>query len=69
MAQAYQVVDVQNPHRVVYQSNSSVDAYRYADRRDSEYGAVRYRVERDYDVMSEEEAERFMARVRSEKAQ
>ncbi len=67
MASAYEVVDVQS-QRVVYESNSSADAYREADRRDAAYGAVRYQVLRDYDVMSSDEFEVFMARVRAEKA-
>lgn len=66
MTQAYEVRDVQTD-QVVYRTNSSVDATREADRRDEAYGAVRYQVVRDYDVMSDEEYEAMMVRVRAEK--
>lgn len=66
VASAYEVVDSQTS-RVVEEFDSSEAAYRYADRRDEAYGAVRYTVRRNYEVMSAEEYAAFMARVRAEK--
>lgn len=60
MAQAYEVVDTRTD-RVVFVTNSSVAAYEAADRRDASFGAVRFAVRRDYDVMSDEEFVSFMA--------
>jgi hypothetical protein len=68
VAQAYEVVDVQN-QRAVFECDNAAAAYREADRRDAEYGAVRYQVRRDYEVMSADEFEQFMSRVRSERVQ
>jgi hypothetical protein len=51
---AYKVVDTCT-QRVAAQTNISVEAYAAADRMDARYGAVCTRVERDYDVMSDEE--------------
>lgn len=66
MAQAYEVVDAQTA-KVVAAYDDMDAAYADADRRDNRYGAVRYRVTRNYDVMSTSEFETFMARVRAEK--
>jgi hypothetical protein len=41
MADRYEVVDVQN-QQVVANYRNRDQAYRYADRRDAAYGAVRY---------------------------
>lgn len=60
MAQAYEVVDTRTD-RVVFATNSSVAAYDAADRHDVSFGAVRFAVRRDYDVMSDEEFASFMA--------
>lgn len=60
--QAYQVVDSRTD-KVVATASSSADAYDRADRMDRAHGAVRYRVVRDYDVMSDDEFASFMARV------
>jgi hypothetical protein len=68
MVQAYEVVDAQT-QAVVYQTNSPDAAYREADRQDNSYGAVRYQVRRNYEVMTAEEFEQFMSRVRSERVQ
>lgn len=67
MAQAYEVVDAQTA-KVVAAFDARDDAVSYADRRDAAYGAVRYTVKRNYDVMSMDEFTSFMARVRAEKA-
>jgi hypothetical protein len=68
VSQAYEVVDVRD-QRVVFECDNSVAAYREADRRDAEYGAVRFQVRRDYEVMAADEFEQFMSRVHSEKVQ
>lgn len=62
MTQAYQVVDVRT-NKVVAKTNSSVEAYRVADRMDERYGRVCSRVDRDYEKMSDEEYEQMMGRV------
>lgn len=63
MAQAYEVVDAQTA-KVVAAFDTSDQAYAYADRRDAAYGAVRYTVRRNYDVMTAVEFDAFMNNVR-----
>ncbi len=62
MAQAFSVVDARTD-KVVFRTNSSVAAMVEADRRDAAFGAVRFRVVRDFDVMSDEEFASFMQRA------
>ena len=59
MATAYTVVDTQTG-KTVYSTNSATKAYADADRRDNRYGAVRNRIVRNYDVMSDEEIAQSM---------
>lgn len=59
---AYTVVDTRTD-KVVFATNSATSAYVEADRRDNKFGAVRSRVVRDYDVMSDEEFAKFMGKV------
>ena len=65
-AQAYTVVDAQTA-KVVASFDDRDTATKYADRRDAAYGAVRYRVERNYGVMSADEFASFMARAREDR--
>lgn len=60
MAQAYEVVDTRTD-RVVFTTSSLVAAYDDADRRDRQFGAVRFAVRRDFAVMSDEEFASFMS--------
>lgn len=66
MAQAYEVVDARTD-KVVAAFDESDEAYAYADRRDNAFGAVRYRVVRNYERFTRSEFAAFMERVRAER--
>lgn len=63
---AYQVEDARTG-KVVASYDDRTSADNDADQRDAAYGAVRYRVVRDYDVMSADEYAAMMVRVRAER--
>lgn len=63
---AYEVVDARTD-KVVASYSCRDAAYADADRRDARFGAVRYRVVRNYEVMSASEFAVFMDRVRAER--